>query len=157
MDDIRWGEEELSQFKQLSQEQNMEVDVQSLFSTVQDTIATEFATLARTFEAILDEILRESPSEHQGISSLNLLMLATRVLCWLRLVSLVLTSQWSGAGIRSFESATSKIKAQEHLADYIAAKVGSFASDRFTTRDWKDIPEKAMWEGNMIYYSTDFR
>jgi len=52
----------------------------------------------------------------------------------------------------SFEStATSvKSKAQQHLSDYIASKVGSFASDLFSNRDWKDIPERVMWEGKII-------
>jgi len=67
MDDIKRGEVELSQFKDLSQEQNFGIlDVQSLFKTVEDTLNTEFATLAKAFEAGLDEILDDAEATSEA-------------------------------------------------------------------------------------------
>src|SRR5271155_2410798 len=68
MEDIRRGEVELYQFKELSQEQEFGVEeVQSLFKTVEDTLSTEFAMLGKAFEAGLEEILTDSTSEDKCI------------------------------------------------------------------------------------------
>ena len=80
-------------------------------------------------------------------------MLAASVLCWLCLVSLVMSNPRGSSGIASFESnvASAKTRAQQYLSDHVASSVGAFASNLFKARDWNSqIPEKVMWEGSKI-------
>jgi hypothetical protein len=83
------------------------------------------------------------------------LIIAAKVVCWLRLTSIILNPP---ASTEKFDLTTSfaanaRTVAQEHLSKSIASKVASLAKQLLSSRQWTEkIPEQNLWEGISCYF-----
>src|ERR1700685_502995 len=84
-----------------------------------------------------------------------LLIVAAKVVCWLRLTSIILNPP---ASTEKFDLTTSfaanaRTVAQEHLSKSIASKGASLAKTVLSSRQWtENVPEQNLWEGISFYF-----
>jgi len=152
MRDIYAGEVRLSQLSESSQgEKFTGTDISTILTTHKDVLSTEFESFSRCFEVILNETIAKDPDDDLKCSpSDSLLIVAAKVICWLRLISIILNPPASADKLdldTSF-AANARTIAQEHLSKSIASKVASLAKQLLSLRQWTEkVPEQNLWEG----------
>jgi hypothetical protein len=128
-------------------------DVSKVLVTQKEVLAKEIELSSRVFEDILNDII----GIEQGDSICELpkgfmLILDARVVCWLRMLSIILNPPSAIKKLEFFDSFAKKgrLKAQDFISQYIASKTASLAKQLLSSRSWAgNIPEQSLWEGTL--------
>ena len=81
-----------------------------------------------------------------------LLKIVAQIVCWLRLVSVILNPPQSTNKLSFVESFAkdARLKANDYLSKAIASKTGSLTKQLLSSRPWKEnLPERHLWEGTL--------
>lgn len=153
MGEIRAGEGKLSQLAESSQSQIFGVnDITTVLESHKEALAREITSCSQGFENILNETVgTEMVDLGTGSNSESrTLILVARIVCWLRLVSIILNPPPSAEKLELVHSfaESARTKAQNYISEHIASLTGSLAKRLLSSRRWTDkVPEQSLWEG----------
>ena len=153
MREIHAGEFILSQLAASSETRGVATqDISTVLTTHKEDLATEIKSCSEVFERILNEILgADSQDENTGLTASRIrLIVAARVVCWLRLISIIRNPPSSTDKVYLVDSfaAEAQTKAQNYMSNYIATKTGSLAKRLLSCRSWTgNVLEQSLWEG----------
>ena len=155
MREIHFGQVRLSQLASSPETQRFGVDdISTVLDSHKNTLMAEIESCSRAFDVILLDIVRtDSRDDNTGtVMCQYRLTLAAQVICWLRLVAIILNpppSTWKLDLINQFAS-MGQTTAQHYVAKHIASKTASLAKRLLSSRSWTDkIPEQSLWEGTL--------
>jgi hypothetical protein len=150
---IHAGELRLSQLSDSSQGEKVTGDdISTILTAHKDVLSTEFGCCSQVFEDILNDIISSETDDDIKCTSpcLGYLTIDAQVVCWLRLISIILNPPPSTEkfGIISSFAGKALMTAHGFLSKSVASKTASLVNQLLSTRQWtKEIPEQNLWEG----------
>jgi hypothetical protein len=153
MGEIRAGEFILSQLAASSETQRLAAqDISTVLTIHKEALKVEIKLFSEVFGNILNETLGiGSQDESTGLTAGRVpLTIVARVVCWLRLISIVQNPPSSTDKVYLIDSfaAESQSHAQKYISNYIATKTATLAKQLLSSRSWTgNVPEQNLWEG----------
>jgi hypothetical protein len=151
MRDIHADEVRLTKLRESSQNRQFGgEDVSTVLVTQAEVLAKEIELCSRVFEDILNDAIGIGQDDICELPKVFMLILAARIVCWLRLLSIILNPPTTTDMLELFNSFARKARAnaQDFIAQHIASKTASLAKQLLSSRSWiGKIPEQSLWEG----------
>ena len=153
MGEIRAGEFLLAQLAASSETQRPAAqDISTVLTIHKEALTVEIKLCSEVFGNILNETLEtDSQDESTGLTAGRVtLIIVARVVCWLRLISILQNPPSSTDKVYLIDSfaAEARNDAQNYISNYIATNTASLAKQRLSSRSWTgNVPEQSLWEG----------
>ena len=156
MRDILAGEVRLLELSASSKEERLAGDhISTALMAHKDVLSTELGKCSITFGEMLKDLIANDSDDDLtcSLTLAPLLSVDAKVVCWLRLVSIILNHPRSAEKFNPVSSfgGNAQTNAEAYLSERIAAKVASLGRQLVSSRQWTEkLPERNLWEGTLI-------